>query len=149
MGSVSTTFLLDTSLVSWKARVCLREHLRKGREADTTKQPHKFLTAKNFRLASAKLYCQGQQYVCRLFPLWSSATLCRTWIMHHKSKLRRRNWQWDTADCRMSMGWYCPLLERAEFDWRCAEMWETGTPTSLRSNKGPYSTGRLPETLCN
>jgi len=66
-----------------------------------------------------------------LFPLWSSATSCRTCIMHCKSKLRRRNWQWDRADCRLSMGWHCPPLERAEFDWGGAEVSEICTPTGV------------------
>jgi hypothetical protein len=129
-----------------RARVCLQEHLCSSQGAVATKQPQNFPTSENFPLASAKLYCQGQQCVCGLFPLCSSATPCRTCIMHCKSKLRRRNWQWDTADCRLSVGWHCPPLERTEFDWRAAEVSEIGTPTRVRGQTGgPYSTARLSE----
>jgi hypothetical protein len=39
--------------------------------------PHKFPTSKNFPLASAKLYCQGQQYV------WSIPSLVERYLVPH------------------------------------------------------------------
>jgi hypothetical protein len=85
-----------------------------------------FLLQKTFHSLLQSCTVKGSN-MCGLFPLWSSATTCRTCIMHYKSKLRRRNWQWDTADCRLSMGWHCPPLEREEFDWRGTEVSEIGT----------------------
>jgi len=53
-----------------------------------------FLLQKTFHSLLQSCTVKGSN-MCGLFPLWSSATTCRTFIMHCKSKLRRRNWQRD------------------------------------------------------
>jgi len=107
-----------------------------------------FLLQKTFHSLVQSCIVKGSN-MCGLFPLWSRATSCRTCIMHWKSKLRRRNWQWDTADCRLSMGWHCPPLERAEFDWRGVEVSEIGRVQLKRDGTRWRTGGEVKGKLAN
>ena len=132
-------------MVSWSARVCLYEHLCSSHEAEVTKQPHKFTTSENFPLATAELYCQGQQYV------WIIPTLVECYLVSHlqhalqietDSEIQR------TADCQWAdivLRWrgrnligevlkYPKLVHQREFDVK---------PRALLDGKAIKNTAKL------